>query len=83
MTLTCTWVKDETGALMMSWADGDSAVPVMTPGPRELTRLAVVFAEDDGQAGAAAAARSSPLSRAASLCRVRGEPASPGQSRCP
>jgi hypothetical protein len=78
MTLTCQWVKDETGALIMNWAERDSGVPVMQREMRELTRLTVIFARDDGPAGAAALVQSYWLSGAASLRRAREEPAGPG-----
>jgi hypothetical protein len=67
MTLTCTWIKDETGALIMNWTEGDSGVPVMKPETRELTQLAVIFAKDDGQTGAVAKAQSYSVSGAVSL----------------
>jgi hypothetical protein len=77
MTLTCTWVKDETGALIMNWTECDSGVPVMKPETREPARFTVIFARDDGQAGAAARVQSYSLSGAASLRRAREEPAGP------
>ena len=27
MTLTCTWVKDRTGALVMNWTEDEGAMP--------------------------------------------------------
>jgi hypothetical protein len=36
MTLTCTWVKDQAGALVMKWAGGELAV--IKPGTRKLAR---------------------------------------------
>jgi len=36
MTLTCKWVKDQTGDLVMKWT-GDKG-PVMKPGTRKLAR---------------------------------------------
>ena len=83
MTLTCKWVKDETGALIMNWTERDSGVPVMMPKTRELTQLTVIFAKDDGQTGAAAKVQSYSPSGAVSLCRAREEPANPVKSRCP
>jgi hypothetical protein len=66
MTLTCAWVKDETGALIMNWTERDSGVPVMKPEMRELTQLTVIFANDDGQTGVAAKVQSYSLSGAVS-----------------
>jgi hypothetical protein len=35
MTLTCKWVKDPTGALVMKWTEDE--VPVIKPETRRLT----------------------------------------------
>jgi hypothetical protein len=83
MMLTCKWVKDETGALIMNWTERDGGVPVTKPETREFTQFTVIFAKDDGQTGAAAKVQSYSLSDAVSLCRVREEPANPVKTRCP
>jgi hypothetical protein len=47
MALTCRWIKDETGALVMKWT-GDDEISTMKPKMRKLTAFTVMFANNDG-----------------------------------
>ena len=48
MTLTCKWIKDETGALVMKWTGDDDEFSTMKPELRKLTELTVIFADNHG-----------------------------------
>ena len=48
MTLTCKWIKDETGALVMKWTGADDEIPTMKPKMRKLTEFTVMFANNVG-----------------------------------
>jgi len=48
MTLTCKWINDETGALVMKWTGDDGEFSTMKPKMRKLTEFTVIFANNHG-----------------------------------
>ena len=48
MALTCKWIKDETGALVMKWTGDDGEFSTMKPKMRKLTEFTVIFANNHG-----------------------------------
>ena len=48
MTLTCKWINDETGALVMNWTGDDGEFSTMKPKMRKLTEFTVIFANNHG-----------------------------------
>ena len=45
MNLTCRWVTDDSGALVMRWTSRDDGVPVITrrPGTRKVAEFSAHF----------------------------------------
>ena len=48
MTLTCKWIKDERGALVMKWTGNDDEFSTMKPKMRKLAEFTVIFAKNHG-----------------------------------
>jgi len=73
MTLTCKWIKDETGALVMKWTGADDEIPTMKPKMRKLTEFTVMFANNVGDTEAVANFQNHSPTDAVSLWGVREE----------
>jgi hypothetical protein len=58
MTHTCTWIKDETGALVMKWTGDDDEFSTMKPRMRKLAQFTVIFADNHGKNEATAKSNS-------------------------
>ena len=67
MTLTCKWIKDETGALVMKWTGDGDEISTMKPKMRRLTEFTVMFANNVGDTGAVANFQSDSPTAAVSL----------------
>ena len=48
MALTCKWIKDETGALVMKWTGDRDEFSTMKPRMRKLAEFTVIFANNHG-----------------------------------
>ena len=48
MTLTCKWIKDDTGALVMKWTEDNDEFSTTKPRMRKLTEFTVIFANNYG-----------------------------------
>ena len=70
MTLTCTWIKDETDALVMKWAGDDDEFSTMTPRMRKLAEFTVIFANNHGNNEAIAKLKSNSPTGAGTLRRA-------------
>jgi len=73
MTLTCKWIKDETGALVMKWTGADDEIPTMKSKMRKLTEFTVMFANNVGDTEAVANFQNHSPTGAVSLWGVREE----------
>ena len=71
MTLTCKWIKDEKGALVMKWTGDDDEFSTMKPELRKLTELTVIFADNHGSNEAIAKFKSNSPTGAVTLRRAR------------
>ena len=71
MTLTCKWIKDEKGALVMKWTGDDNGFPAAKPRMRKLEVLAVIFADNHGNNESIATFKSNPPTAAVTLLRAR------------
>jgi hypothetical protein len=71
MTLTCQWIKDETGALVMKWTGDDDEFSTTKPRMRKLTEFAVIFTSNHGSNEAIAKFKSNSPAGAVTLWRAR------------
>jgi hypothetical protein len=71
MTLTCEWIKDETGALVMKWTGDDDGFPTTRPRMRKLEDFTVIFANNHGNNEEIAKFKSNPPTAAVTLLRAR------------
>ena len=67
MALTCKWIKDETGALVMKWTGDHDEFSTMTPRMRKLAEFTVIFANNHGNNEAIAKFKSNSPTGAGSL----------------
>jgi hypothetical protein len=67
MTLTCEWIKDETGTLVMKWTGDDDGFPTTKPRMRKLEEFTVIFANNHGNSEAIAKFKSSSPTAAVTL----------------
>jgi hypothetical protein len=58
MTLTCKWIKDETGALVMKWTGDDDEFSTAKPRMRKITELTAIFTNNHGNNEAVATFKS-------------------------
>ena len=77
MTLTCKWIKEETGALVMKWTGDDDEFSTTKPRMHKLTEFAIIFTNNHGNNEAIARFQSHPPTGAVSLWGVREESGDP------
>jgi hypothetical protein len=70
MTLTCEWIKDETGALVMKWTGDDDEFSTIKPRMRKLAEFTVIFANNHGNDEAIAELKSNSSAGAVTLRRA-------------
>ena len=70
MTLTCKWIKDETGALVIKWTGDDDEFSTTKPKLRKLTEFTVIFADNHGYNEAIAKFKSNSPTGAVTLWRA-------------
>ena len=70
MTLTCEWIKDEVGTLVMKWTGDDDGFPTTKPRMRKLAEFTVIFANNHGNNEAIAKLKSNSPTGAGTLRRA-------------
>ena len=70
MALTCKWIKDETGALVMKWTGDRDEFSTMKPRMRKLAEFTVIFANNHGNNEAIAKLKSNSPTGAGTLRRA-------------
>ena len=70
MPLTCKWIKDKTGALVMKWTGAGDEFSTMKPEMGKLTGFTVIFANNHGYNEAIAEFKSNSPTGAVTLWRA-------------
>ena len=70
MTLTCKWIKEETGALVMKWTGGDDEFSTTKPRMRKLAEFTVIITNNHDNNEAIAKFKSNSPTGAVTLWRA-------------